>query len=95
MANSGSGTGALILSIVTRITLQHLGVKWSLVINGLISLTVLIPSIFLLRNRTHAGATSHPLKLSFLWHPGFVWVLLWGVFSSEYFASQIGKGPNL
>ncbi|ORX40302.1 UM00103-like protein [Kockovaella imperatae] len=82
IANAGSGVGALILSNTTRVVLQRIDVKWSLVINGLISISVLLPAAFLLRARDqHVGMRSHPLKISYLWHPGYMWVCLWGAFS--------------
>ncbi|ORY27880.1 major facilitator superfamily domain-containing protein [Naematelia encephala] len=79
VANCGSGLGALILCNTTRLALASLGVKWSLIINGLISLVVLVPCVTLLRDRHAAvGARSAPLQLGWMIHPGFVWVILWG-----------------
>ncbi|RSH89199.1 hypothetical protein EHS25_002311 [Saitozyma podzolica] len=82
IAACGSGLGGLILSNTTRVALEHLGVKWALIINGLISCVVLFPAICLMRGRHKAvGARSAPFQLNFLWHPGFLWVLLWSVFT--------------
>lgn len=86
LAASGSGLGGLILANTTRAILERpgLGVKWALIINGLISGVVLFPAITLLRGRHKAvGAKSMPYESRWFVHPGFVWVLLWGFFASE------------
>ena len=85
IANAGSGLGGLVLSNTTRLALTHVGVKYALIINGLISLVILVPAVALLRGRhKQVGAKSAPLQVSFLWHPGFVWVWLWGAFASKW-----------
>nr|ODN89420.1 hypothetical protein L203_02130 [Cryptococcus depauperatus CBS 7841] len=81
LATSGSGVGGLVLSNTTRILLEHLSVKWALIINGCISGVLLVPSLILLRGRHKAiGARQAPLELKWLWHKGFIWVWLWGAF---------------
>lgn len=84
LAASGSGLGGLILSNTTRILLEKLSVKWALIINGCISFVLLLPGLLLLRGRHKAiGARQAPLELKWLWHGGFLWVWLWGVFCSK------------
>ncbi|KIR35552.1 hypothetical protein I352_01827 [Cryptococcus deuterogattii MMRL2647] len=84
LAASGSGLGGLILSNTTRILLEKLSVKWALIINGCISLVLLLPGLLLLRGRHKViGARQAPLELKWLWHGGFLWVWLWGVFCSK------------
>jgi hypothetical protein len=80
----GSGLGGLILSNTTRITLERFGVKWSLIINGLISFVVLVPVVFLMKGR-HAAvkARQAPFEVKWFVHPGFCWVLLWGPLSRK------------
>ncbi|KAK8858387.1 hypothetical protein IAR55_002614 [Kwoniella newhampshirensis] len=79
LATSGSGLGGLVLANTTRLCLENISVKWALIINGLISAVLLIPSIILLRGRHKAiGVRQAPLEIKWLWHKGFVWVWLWG-----------------
>nr|XP_031859675.1 uncharacterized protein CI109_004950 [Kwoniella shandongensis]KAA5526747.1 hypothetical protein CI109_004950 [Kwoniella shandongensis] len=79
IATSGSGLGGLVLANTTRLCLEKINVKWALIINGLISCVLLVPSIVLLRGRHKAmGVRQAPLELKWLWHRGFVWVWLWG-----------------
>lgn len=75
--------GALILSNTTRVAIQSIGIKWSLVINGLVSLILLIPAILFARGRKSLGARMDPLQAHFLWHPGYFFVLLWGCLSGN------------
>lgn len=64
---------------MTRVTLERLGVKWSLIINGLISLVVLTPCVLLFRSRhKQVGSRSATFQLKWLVHPGYIWVILWG-----------------
>ena len=78
LSGSGSGAGGLVLAYVTRSTLNNLGLKWAFVINGCIVAVLLFPSIYFLKSRRKVlNARFEPLELSWLWHPGFVWVLLW------------------
>lgn len=80
---AGSGLGGLVLSNVTRVTLERYGVKWSLIINGLISLAVLTPTTLLFKSRhKKVGSRVASFQLKWLVHPGYVWVLVWG-FSSR------------
>ncbi|WVF69389.1 hypothetical protein IAT40_004165 [Kwoniella sp. CBS 6097] len=82
IATSGSGLGGLVLSNTTRVIMEHLSVKWALVINGLISLAFLVPAVILLKGRHKAvGARQVPLELKWLWHGGFLWIWLWGAFT--------------
>lgn len=79
IAAAGSGLGGLVLSNITRVTLERLGVKWSLIINGLISLVVLTPCALLLKSRhKKVGSRVATFQLKWFVHPGYVWVLLWG-----------------
>ena len=79
---AGSGLGGLVLSNVTRVTLEKYGVRWSLIINGLISLVCLVPTVVLLKSRhKKVGSRVASFQLKWLVHPGYVWVLLWGSFS--------------
>ena len=80
---AGSGCGGLIFANTTRVALEHLGVKWALVINGLISAAVITPTIFLLRTR-HKQLKARSLSFEFKWfiHPGYIWVLLWAASAS-------------
>lgn len=82
IAGAGSGCGGLILANTTRLAIETIGLKWTLVTNGLISLAVLTPCIILMKS-TAAGATKarrQPLELSWLWHPGFGFVWTYGAF---------------
>lgn len=49
LSNAGSGVGGLIFSNTTRLAIETVGLKYSLVINGLISLVVLTPAVILMR----------------------------------------------
>lgn len=83
LANSGSGLGGLILSNTTRLMIDRLSVKYSLIINGAVSAGVLIPCILLMKPRQkETGARSEPLQVSWLVHRGFVWVWIWGGLAS-------------
>ncbi|WWD04636.1 hypothetical protein V865_002707 [Kwoniella europaea PYCC6329] len=82
IATSGSGLGGLILSNTTRLAIDHIDVKWALIINGLISLVCLTPAVLLLKGRHKAvGARQAPLELKWIYHPGFLWVWLWAAFT--------------
>lgn len=60
-----------------------MGVKKTYLINGCISLGVLIPSVILMKGRHKAvGANSAPLQLSFFWHPGYRYYLIWAFLAS-------------
>lgn len=102
LSNAGSGVGGLIFSNTTRLAIETVGLKYSLVINGLISLCVLTPAVILMRGMYSSfrnlttiltqsigrvkqlKAKSEPLQLHYLWHPGFVWVWLQGMFGSKF-----------
>jgi hypothetical protein len=83
--NAGSGIGGLVFAQTTRITLEKLGVLWALVINGMVSLAVIVPCTLLLKQRTQMNRTSAKFELRYLRHPGMVWVFLWGGAASESF----------
>jgi hypothetical protein len=51
LSNAGSGVGGLIFSNTTRLAIETVGLKYSLVINGLISLVVLTPAVLLMRGK--------------------------------------------
>lgn len=98
LAASGSGLGGLVLANTTRTILEspRLGVKWALVINGLISAVVLFPSVALLRGRHKAvGARMAPYEGRWFLHAGFCWVLLWGFFASESFLQILTLRPDI
>ncbi|KAH8900509.1 MFS general substrate transporter [Thozetella sp. PMI_491] len=81
-ATAGSGIGGLLFSNTTRLAIENIGVKYALICSGCVSAAVLFPAIFLLKERTkELKAKNAPLKVSFLWHAGFVWVWTWGAFS--------------
>lgn len=89
LANSGSGLGGLILSNTTRLLIDRLSVKYSLIINGAISAGVLTPCILLMKPRQkESGARSEPLQVSWLVHRGFMWVWIWGGLASKVTASE-------
>jgi hypothetical protein len=86
---AGSGLGGLILSNVTRVTLEKYGVKWSLIINGLISLVCLVPTIILFKSRhKKVGSRVASFQMKWLVHPGYIWVLLWGFFSRMFHSTS-------
>jgi len=84
IANGGSGLGGLIFANTTRLSLESLGVKWALIINGLISGIILVPVVVLMKGR-HKQLKAKSLSLELKWfvHPGFVWILLWASCCSE------------
>jgi hypothetical protein len=87
---AGSGLGGLILSNVTRVTLEKYGVKWSLIINGLISLVCLVPTIILFKSRhKKVGSRVASFQLKWLVHAGYIWVILWGFFSRTFFSIPV------
>lgn len=49
IATAGSGAGALVLSITTRLAIQHISLRWAFIINALIEVTILVPVIILLK----------------------------------------------
>jgi hypothetical protein len=57
-ANAGSGAGALILANTTRVAIDSLGIRWALIINGLVSLALVTPAIFLARGLSLEWNTS-------------------------------------
>lgn len=60
MANAGSGCGGLILSNTTRAAIENIGIKWALIINGMITLVLLLPAAVLAKGGTnvyHASAS--------------------------------------
>ncbi|WWC88894.1 uncharacterized protein L201_003809 [Kwoniella dendrophila CBS 6074] len=78
IATAGSGLGGLILSNTTRVIIDKIDVKWALIINGLISLVVIVPSVLLLKGRHKAiGARQAPFEFKWVVHPGFIWVWSW------------------
>jgi hypothetical protein len=82
---AGSGLGGLVLSNITRVTLEKYGVKWSLIINGLISLVCLVPTVLLLKSRhKKVGSRVASFQLKWIVHPGYIFVLLWGFFSRMF-----------
>jgi hypothetical protein len=83
---AGSGLGGLVLSNVTRVTLEKYGVKWSLIINSIISLVCLVPTIILFKSRhKQVGSRVASFQMKWLVHPGYIWVLLAGFCSSTFF----------
>ncbi|GAA94245.1 uncharacterized protein L969DRAFT_16467 [Mixia osmundae IAM 14324] len=79
---AGSGAGGLVLSNTTRLAIDNISIKWALVINALISLVVLVPCVILIKGRVKAtGARFEPLQVSWIWHPSFCYVWVWGFFS--------------
>ncbi|KZT32840.1 MFS general substrate transporter [Sistotremastrum suecicum HHB10207 ss-3] len=79
IATAGSGAGALVLSITTRLAIQHISLRWAFIINALIEVTILVPVIILLKSRVKAtGSKFTPFKFQLLWHPGFVYIWVWG-----------------
>ncbi|WWC70542.1 uncharacterized protein I206_104493 [Kwoniella pini CBS 10737] len=82
LGTAGSGLGGLILSNTTRLAIDHINVKWALIINGLISLVCMVPAVLLIKGRHKAvGARQAPFELKWIVHPGFVWVWLWAAFT--------------
>jgi hypothetical protein len=72
--------------------LEKYGVKWSLIINGLISLVCLVPTIILFKSRhKKVGSRVASFQMKWLVHPGYFWVLLWGFFSRMFHSIS----PNL
>jgi len=71
-----------VLSLTTRVIIERLGLRWAFFIDAFISLAVLVPSVFLLKSRVYfIDAKFEPIQYQFLWHPGFVYVWLWGFIS--------------
>ena len=65
LAAGGSGMGGLIFSNTTRLAIANLGLRWAFIINGLISLAVMIPVFFMLKSRSKTiGATFQTFRLS-------------------------------
>lgn len=98
-ATGGSGGGGLVFSLTTRAAIQNLGIKWAYIINGLISLVVLVPACFLMKARikkTEGGW--QPLQLSWFLQPAFALTFGWaslsmigyiiGLFTLPTFATQ-------
>ncbi|GAB7324255.1 hypothetical protein MBLNU13_g07606t2 [Cladosporium sp. NU13] len=86
LANAGSGLGGVILSNTTRLLIDGLSVKYSLIVNGTISAGVLVPCILVMKPRLRdSGARSEPLQVSWLFHRGFVWVWIWGALAMMSF----------
>ncbi|KZT52082.1 MFS general substrate transporter [Calocera cornea HHB12733] len=84
LATGGSGGGSLVFSIVTRASIENLGLRWAFIVNAVVCLVVLIPSVLLIRDRSHVLGGKHnmePLELRWLWHRGYVWVWIWAFFS--------------
>jgi MFS family permease len=80
LVSAGNGGGALALSFITHSTIDKFGLRWAMIINGIISFAVLLPCILLLRTR---GATRYATLQTRFWkHKGYIWVLLWGNFAS-------------
>jgi len=83
IANGGSGLGGLIFANTTRVLIERLSVKYSLIVNGAISAGVLVPCILLMKPRLQSrGARTEPLQASWIIHRGFIWVWIWGGFAS-------------
>lgn len=83
IGQAGSGVGALIFSNTTPLLLHSVGVKWTYVINGCICFAMLFPAVFLIKGRHKAvQAKSAPLQLSFFWHKGYRWLLVWAFLTS-------------
>lgn len=71
------------LNLITRSTLNNLGLKWAFVINGCIVLVFVFPSIYFLKSRkTVLDAKFETLQLKWLLNPGFNFIWLWCFFSS-------------
>jgi hypothetical protein len=84
-ANAGSGLGGLLLANVTRVTIERYGVKWSLIVNGLIAAVVEVPVIILLKSRHKTLKTkSASFQMKWVYHPGYVWILLFGALTCEF-----------
>ncbi|EJU01995.1 UM00103-like protein [Dacryopinax primogenitus] len=83
IAAGGSGGGSLVFSIVTRASIESLGLRWAFIVNALVCFVVLVPAVLLIRDRSHLGSkhNTEPLELKWLAHPGFVWVWLWALFA--------------
>jgi hypothetical protein len=80
----GAGAGGLILSNTTRVLIEKLSVREALYINGGISAAIMLPCVFLVRKGpADVGMHSASLQLRWLYHPGFVWVWLWGSLAGE------------
>ncbi|EIW66665.1 hypothetical protein TREMEDRAFT_34616 [Tremella mesenterica DSM 1558] len=77
--SSGVGVGGLILSNTTRAALDSLGVRYTLILNGLLCSALTIPAVLIIRGRhEQLGARSQSLELKWLAHKGFIWVFIWG-----------------
>lgn len=47
-------------------------------------MAILLPAAFLMKGRAKAvGAKSAPLQLSFFWHPGYRYYLVWAFLTSK------------
>jgi hypothetical protein len=74
--------------------LEKYGVKWSLIINGLISLVCLGPTIILFKSRhKKVGSRVASFQMKWLVHPGYIWVLLWGFFSRMSLSTSPKPSP--
>ena len=81
LAASGTGLGGVILSNTTRVIIERVSLKWAYIINGLISLAVLIPCIILIKSRSKLiDAKFETLKWSYFVHPGLVYIWIWAFF---------------
>lgn len=86
IAQAGSGVGGVIWANTTPLLLQRVGVKWTLVINGLITMVILLIATFFIKGRhTAVGAKSASFHVSLVWtNFGFAWFLIWGALTSEF-----------
>ncbi|KAL1408576.1 hypothetical protein Q8F55_005389 [Vanrija albida] len=80
IAQAGSGVGGVIWANTTPLLLQRVGVKWTLVTNGLITMVILLIATFFIKGRhTAVGAKSASFHVSLVWtNFGFAWFLVWG-----------------
>ncbi|KAF8581920.1 MFS general substrate transporter [Ramaria rubella] len=79
---SGAGAGALVFSFTTQTIIERLGLRWAFFINAIISFVVLVPVVILLKTRVHLiGGKSEAIQYQMLWHPGFIYIWIWGFLS--------------
>ena len=55
LANSGSGAGGLIFSNLTRVMIEKTSLRYAFILNGCVSVAVLIPCIILMRSKLLAN----------------------------------------
>ncbi|KIJ46137.1 hypothetical protein M422DRAFT_46225 [Sphaerobolus stellatus SS14] len=78
----GSGAGTIIFAQTTQAVIVKLGLRWAFFINAIISFVILVPVVILMKSRVHIiQGKFEPIQYQLLWHPGFLWVWLWGFFT--------------